>query len=791
MSTAAVNQPPTSQGSPVHGSNVSEGRPHANEAAAASQQEMFSGLEGRKRTIFNRIQAKTKSAVSFAELLPDIEDDMLELLEAERITVYQNARDGREIIAKYKSGDELLEIRLPLSPSSIAGYVALSHKSMLIPDVNDAEYLTAIHKQLKFDNSFDKRSGFTTKSMMVVPIKVGAPFLGVLQVINKKSIGEDAFDAEDLQGGEYVARILGEKFQEEFKGTNAPYEYLINKKRITQEKIEEFERRSKKEGVTMTFLLVTEGKIPPEMVAASLESYYQVPFMRYDPRYEPPKQILEKLNMAYLRRQRWVPIAGDLEKELMILIDDPSDLNRQMEIQRALPAKKYIFRIGFEEDIMQYLGGGSVSSYLHGLAGKLEDESPSDTPTTEEEGLETSEVNENENTVIQLVNRLIIDAYRAGASDIHVEPNKGRLPSKVRLRIDGSCREALEIPSTHIRAVMSRIKIMARMDIAERRRPQDGKIVVRIRGKPLELRVATIPTVFGEGAVMRVLAGSGALPFNKLNLSDRNYSETKRCISIPYGIFLVVGPTGSGKTTTLHAVLGEINTPDRKIWTAEDPVEITQPGLQQVQMDPKIGFKFADALRAFLRADPDVILIGEMRDRETAHIGIEASLTGHLVFSTLHTNSAPETVTRLLDLGLDPINFADAMLGILAQRLVRTLCKDCKEPYKPTESEWHRLVQLYGEQQFPELQISYDKAILYRPKGCGKCAKTGYKGRTGIHELLVNSETIKRVIADRAKATEIRDAGVKEGMRTLMQDGVTKVLRGQFDLAQLLRVATE
>ncbi|NGZ29212.1 MAG: type II/IV secretion system protein, partial [Magnetococcales bacterium] len=324
----------------------------------------------------------------------------------------------------------------------------------------------------------------------------------------------------------------------------------------------------------------------------------------------------------------------------------------------------------------------------------------------------------------------------------------------------------------------------------ERRKPQDGKIVVKVKGKPLELRVATIPTVFGESAVMRVLAAGGALPFEKLNLSDRNFQETDRLIKIPYGIFLVVGPTGSGKTTTLHAVLGRINTPDKKIWTAEDPVEITQSGLQQVQVDSKIGFTFAAALRAFLRADPDAILIGEMRDHETAHAGIEASLTGHLVFSTLHTNSAPETVTRLLDLGLDPMNFSDALLGVLAQRLVRTLCKDCKEIHSPTDDEWQHLVHFYGEEFFPELGIERGVTIYRaKPGGCGNCAKTGYKGRTGIHELLVNTAEMKRMIATGAKANALRELSIKQGMRTLVQDGVMKIFKGQTDLEQIFKVA--
>jgi type II secretory ATPase GspE/PulE/Tfp pilus assembly ATPase PilB-like protein len=281
------------------------------------------------------------------------------------------------------------------------------------------------------------------------------------------------------------------------------------------------------------------------------------------------------------------------------------------------------------------------------------------------------------------------------------------------------------------------------------------------------------------------------MPLSKLNLSKPNYDKIIDLSTHPHGLFLVVGPTGSGKTTTLHAVLGHINTPDRKIWTAEDPVEITQPGLQQVQMLPKINFTFATAMRAFLRADPDVILIGEMRDTETANIGVEASLTGHLVLSTLHTNSAPETITRLLDLGLDPVNFSDALLGVLAQRLMRTLCHKCKESYKPDQRELDHLIMVYGEDDFDSLELDPEKIELHRPVGCVECGDTGYRGRTGIHELLVGTRDLQSMIYSKASLKEIREQAKKDGMRTMKQDGIEKILAGLSDYQQLLRVVAE
>jgi type II secretory ATPase GspE/PulE/Tfp pilus assembly ATPase PilB-like protein len=403
---------------------------------------------------------------------------------------------------------------------------------------------------------------------------------------------------------------------------------------------------------------------------------------------------------------------------------------------------------------------------------------------------ELERVSEEDGAIVQLVNKMIIDAYNRNASDIHIEPRSGKSHAHIRYRIDGACQLYQTIPFTFKRAVVSRLKIMADLDISERRLPQDGKIRFK-RYAPLdiELRVATVPTAGGnEDVVLRLLATGEPIPLDRMGMSQRNYDAFINMITKPYGIVLVVGPTGSGKTTTLHAALRYINRPETKIWTAEDPVEISQEGLRQVQVHPKIGFDFATAMRAFLRADPDVIMVGEMRDHETVSMGIEASLTGHLVFSTLHTNSAPETITRLLDMGMDPFNFADALLGVLAQRLVRTLCKDCKEKYHPTRDEFDTLARAY-EGDFESVGSPYnDDFVLHRAKGCPNCGNVGYRGRTGIHELLDGTDEIKSLIQGRAKMEEIRGQAIEDGMTTLMQDGIRKTLLGDTDLIQVRKV---
>jgi type II secretory ATPase GspE/PulE/Tfp pilus assembly ATPase PilB-like protein len=394
--------------------------------------------------------------------------------------------------------------------------------------------------------------------------------------------------------------------------------------------------------------------------------------------------------------------------------------------------------------------------------------------------------------IVLLVRKIIEEAHQQGASDIHIEPYGSRQDAEVRYRVDGRCSQVLSIPRGHIKAVVSRFKLLAKLDISERRKPQDGKIVFKTSGgRKLELRIATLPTAEGnEDVVMRLLADSEPLPLAKI-MPAATFERFSTIIGKPYGIVLVVGPTGSGKTTTLHSALGSINTPDKKIWTAEDPVEITQYRLRQVQVNPKIGLTFATAMRAFLRADPDVIMVGEMRDPETVRMGIEASLTGHLVFSTLHTNSAPETITRLVDMGMDPFNFADALLGILAQRLVKTLCRKCKAPYRPSRSEYDHLRQSYGTLFDERLQMGYTNDLkLYRAVGCEACQNTGYRGRMGLYELLTGSEAMKKLMIGRASVEEIRELAVREGMATLLQEGVHQIFLGHLDLKQVVSVCS-
>ncbi|WP_295636577.1 ATPase, T2SS/T4P/T4SS family [uncultured Methylibium sp.] len=406
------------------------------------------------------------------------------------------------------------------------------------------------------------------------------------------------------------------------------------------------------------------------------------------------------------------------------------------------------------------------------------------------------QIEQSDNSLVRLIHTMIIEAHNQGVSDIHIENYPGKDKLKIRFRKDGLLRPYLELPHTYRNAMIGRIKIMCDLDISERRKPQDGKINFAkfSAGHKLELRVATIPTNNGlEDVVMRLLASARPVPVDKLGLSARHLAQLKDAMERPYGLVLCVGPTGSGKTTTLHSALSHINVPERKIWTAEDPIEITQPGLRQVQVNPKIDWTFAKALRAFLRADPDVIMVGEVRDEETARIAIEASLTGHLVLSTLHTNSAPETVTRLLDMGMDPFNFADSLLLVAAQRLVRRLCADCRSSRPMSDEEVEELLDDHLFVQHPQDPVAARTALRegwlgrygrdgrlthFHSPGCHACGHTGYRGRCGIHELMPISRELRRLIQTGARAEELQQVALTEGMHTLRQDGIEKVLQG-------------
>jgi type II secretory ATPase GspE/PulE/Tfp pilus assembly ATPase PilB-like protein len=570
-------------------------------------------------------------------------------------------------------------------------------------------------------------------------------------------------------------------------------------------------------------LLVRQKMITREDLRVALARKMGVPIV--DVAHFPPEpEALRRVPFSVAQRLRVLPLVLS-ESNLVVGIDDVTRRAALDELEFVAQIKVIPALASFD-DIDDTLGKaysriGLTVSALPGAGSHdlFEDVQPKEAgrlaESLEREGAESpvqaedKPIEQSDNSLVRLINQTIAEAHAEGASDIHIECSPGREKVKIRFRKDGELRPYLELPHNYRNAIVSRIKIMCDLDISERRKPQDGKINFA-RFSPqhkLELRVATIPTNNGlEDVVMRLLASAKPLPLSEIGMSPNNYSRLKSAIERPYGMVLCVGPTGSGKTTTLHSALGHINLPGRKIWTAEDPVEITQTGLRQVQVNPKIEWTFAKALRAFLRADPDVIMVGEVRDQETAHMAVEASLTGHLVLSTLHTNTAPETVTRLIDMGLDSFNFADALLAVLAQRLVRRMCTHCRAERPATPTEIDELLADYlrvAPEGVPELSRTAvvadwnarlapkGKLLVYKSMGCEHCGGSGLRGRLGIHELMINSHALRRLIQKRSTPFEMQACALHEGMRTLRQDGIEKVLLGLTTIEEVRATSNE
>jgi len=753
-------------------------------------------LEYRKR--FMEKINEIHSSNNLNTILIQLRDSISELFKAERLTIYVIDQKNKTLRSKVKSGNEIQEISVAIDCNSLAGYCAHSGSILNVKNAYDSHELRMISSDLSFDLNWDQKTGFRTMQVLCLPMKFNSSLIGVMQLVNKKD--NSSFDETDLSYASELATSLSIAIHNIFRlsastkiiRNKSRYNYLLDKNLLDESDIQKASAHPDLPAIGLDHLLMRDFKISREEMAKCLSLNFGSDFISFDPALPRLEDILKRVKPDRLQKERWVPVKIEVGV-LQVAMEDPTDLAKQDLIKFIYQEYKRVSFLGaFREDVSRFIehyyrigpAGQEPSTSVSELLGQLD---TSEDPSIEQE---VQRVSEQDSVIVQLVNKIICEAHEKNASDIHIEPAPGREDVQVRIRIDGRCAVFQRIPFKYKHAVTSRIKIMAGLDIAERRKPQDGKIDFKKFGPlDIELRVATLPSAGQlEDVVLRILASGEPIPFDNLGLTERNRRVFTDNIKKPYGLILVVGPTGSGKTTTLHSAVSTINVPETKIWTAEDPIEITQKGLRQVQVNSKIGFTFATALRAFLRADPDVIMVGEMRDEETASIGVESSLTGHLVFSTLHTNSAPETVTRLLDMGMNPFSFSDALLCILAQRLARRLCGACKESYLPEEREWLNIVAEYGEDQFQELGVERAKVTLARAKGCPKCSGSGYKGRLGLHELLECTEEVRGLIKGKAEVAKLRHQAIADGMTTLKQDGILKCLQGLTDIHEVRRV---
>lgn len=554
-------------------------------------------------------------------------------------------------------------------------------------------------------------------------------------------------------------------------------ELLVARQKLTEADLQRARKVREGSGEGLDTLLVKLGLVSERDLAEALSMHLSLPLVR--PADYPEAPITNGAIAArFLKESRAIPLFED-EQGLTVAMSNPTDAYVLAALQLA-SGKAITPRVGIPSELEAaferlYGSGRSAMGQIVdsiGLADNL----------TDEEQIQHLKDLASEAPVIRLVNLMIARAVESRASDIHIEPFENRL--KVRYRVDGVLREVESPPSRLSAAVISRIKIMAKLNIAERRLPQDGRIQLRAQGKEIDLRVSTVPTLWGESVVMRILdKASVVLDFPALGFSPRTLKRFLDILHLPHGIILVTGPTGSGKTTTLYTALQTLNTPERKILTVEDPVEYQLEGINQIQVKPQINLNFANALRAIVRQDPDVIMIGEMRDLETAGIAVQSALTGHLVLSTLHTNDAAGSITRLLDMGVDDYLLTSTINGILAQRLVRLLCTHCRQPYPA-------LPELVDELRLQRFSTT-PTITLYKGVGCEHCGGTGYRGRAAIMEFLVMSDPLRRLVLKHADATTLQLEAQKEHMDTMYEDGLSKAVAGVTTLEEVMRVTTQ
>lgn len=554
---------------------------------------------------------------------------------------------------------------------------------------------------------------------------------------------------------------------------------LINQGLITSQQLKET-LKLQKEGNKKRIgeILVERGAISREELYEILQYVYETEYVDLS-NYVIDPEVISLIPEKIALRFKLIPLSKN-DYELIIAMANPLDVYAIDFVRDYTKIKRIKSLLATEEDVLNaitsYYELGEYDDIIEKLGTEIifkEEE--------EEEDLKKLEAISKEAPIIQLVSMLIVQGVKDRASDIHIEPNeKGLL---IRLRVDGILHDIRTLPNTIKSAIISRIKILAKMDIAERRLPQDGRFQVKFGTREVDLRVSTIPTVLGEKVVLRLLDKSkGLIKLEQLGFIPEQLDEFKSIISKSYGIILLTGPTGSGKTTTLYAALNQVNSKDKNIITVEDPVEYKLARINQIQIKPKINLTFANTLRSILRQDPDIIMVGEIRDTETAQIAVQAALTGHLVFSTLHTNDAASALTRLIDMDIETFLISSSVIGVIAQRLVRVICEKCKEKYTPEKNVLSGL-------NIKDNSKDDGKVKLYRGTGCSFCKNTGYYGRTSIYELIVLDEAIRSLVISKASSNVIKAAAIKKGMKTLKDSGMEKVMQGITTIEEVIRVA--
>jgi type II secretory ATPase GspE/PulE/Tfp pilus assembly ATPase PilB-like protein len=777
-----------------------------------------------------------------------LSEQLLEVFQVEMAAIFLlNIRKQELVSWTLLPGDSLKKIVTPIGTNSIIGYVAQKKQPVNIRDPYDFQELRRVGPELNFSGSYDAEANIRSKQILAIPIVHQKTLMGVVELINKRD--DTDFTYEEQNKVNELARVLAVAFSTHgifVKPTPPKYDSLLAQKLLSREELEQGLAKATELHEDPETVLMNNFQIPRLKMGKLLAGFYSTSFVDLEKVDNIPEKLFQGVNIDYFEKEELVPLSLKNGK-LIVAVKNIEDQTLAGTIRELFPGVNQVELVfAFQEDIRsfwkrtraRYFSSSNgvrvekMPSFDTSLFDLLDENKPREkakekrvTVVEKMPSFDTSlfdlldenkshekakekrvtvverrvrpekpvENNDdiNEPSVVQLVNKIIEGGYSSQASDIHIEPYGLEENGEVRYRIDGVCRNALKIPQQYVQQVIDRIKSLASLKRGECTRPRDGKIkYTTSEGTEIEMRVATIPTANNnEDIVLRILPAPKPLPLLDELMPSRLLIPFQEIIEQKQGMILVVGPNASGKTTTLHSVLYHINTPEKKIWTAEYPLEIQQHRIRQVQVDPLMNFTFADALRAFHRADPDVIMIGDMQDLQTAFMAVDVALNGHLLLSSLPASSAAEGIIHCLNMGLDPLHLAATLLGVLAQRLVRTLCEHCKEPYHPEKTEYDRLLESYGVSFFEHINVMYsDDLVFHRANGCPRCNDSGYHGRTGLYELLVVNQSIRKLIMKRASLGEIIEEAMINDMTLLLQEGIQLIFKGTIDYKELMSV---
>ena len=727
------------------------------------------------------------------ELFFDLQHPLMELFDATSTIIFAASPQRNELFSKIKWNESNQEIRLPINPSSIAGFAAANNQLLNIRDVNDPDELKKYHPDLQFNEKWEKASGLTTQSLLTVPLMHSNKLMGVLQLVNKRS--KNCFIPDDANNALLIAKTLAHaihNLDNLIKPKPKKFSYLVDKGYLTEEELNQVIKKSRESDADVESLLIKDLYLRSRDVGKSLENYYNTPYTGYDESIVLPN--LDSFDIKYqtLVDHVWVPLKKD-DSGIVILVNDPSDNDTIKEIKRIFPNQNIDIRVGLKMDIQKYV------NTFYGVKNISDSIEKKDLPGEDKLDLKIEEERQPVNATGEiskidscnkLFDEIVSIAIHQDVTDIHIEPGMDGKNLLVRLRKEGACRIFEEIPSNFQADLISHVKKLANLDTSINNLPQNGKFIWTKDSNKYELSVVIFPTIGDlEDAMIRVLLLGKAVPtfksMTEMDFSDPNLDKIMSRIHSTKGLILLTGPDGTGKTTTLHALLSHLNTPDKKIVTVENPVEIVQSGLRQLQMNESSGLSYPLAIQTFLLGNPDIILVGEFETDETLKLCVDAAKE-RLVFSSLKSKSAIDAIRKMREMNIKSNQLGDTFLLVMAQKLVPSLCNNCKEDYHPSQEEFHMLEKFYGDNNFSDLEFQYNENLtLKKAVGCKQCIFTGYSDKIALHEVLERTPELNRLIADNVPMEEIHNQAIKDGMITLNQDAIYKIVNGDCDFKKI------